>query len=72
MQDGEKINYSENPMDYGQEYDFNKPFFEQFKKLVNNVPQPHTLNVGSINCDYCTLTINSKNCYDYSIWGENA
>jgi len=61
----EKIWWSDkwDPIDYGQNYSFNKPFFEQFKKLVNKIPWPHTLNINSVNCDYCISTINSKNCY---------
>ncbi len=50
-------------MSYGQEYDFNKPFLEQFKQLMLNVPRPHNFNLNSVNCDYCTGTYNCKNCY---------
>jgi len=51
------------PMEYGKEYDFNKSFLEQLKKLRLNVPRAHNLNVNSVNCDYCAGTVNSKNCY---------
>ena len=51
------------PMDYSRDYDFNKPFFEQFKELKLEVPRPHNLNINSVNCDYCAATRSSKNCY---------
>ncbi|MBU2598871.1 MAG: hypothetical protein KKC53_06885 [Actinobacteria bacterium] len=50
-------------MEYGQEYDFNKSFFEQFYNFSKLVPRPHNLSINSIDCDYCKLAINSKNCY---------
>jgi len=50
-------------MEYGREYDFNKPFFKQFEELKMTVPRPHNLNINSVNCDYCAGTVNSKNCY---------
>jgi Zn ribbon nucleic-acid-binding protein len=52
-----------NPMDYGREYDFNRPFFEQFGELMIDVPRPHNFNLSSVNCDYCAGTYNCKNCY---------
>jgi len=51
------------PMDYGQDYDFKRPFFEQFKELKLSVPRSHNLNVNSVNCDYCALVVDCKNCY---------
>ena len=51
------------PMDYGVEYDFSEPFLKQFKELLLKVPKAHTLNINSVNCDYCAATVNSKNCY---------
>lgn len=51
------------PMDYGREYDFNRPFFEQFRELMIDVPRPHNFNLNSVNCDYCAGTYNCKNCY---------
>ncbi len=49
-------------LDYGREYDFDKPFFEQFKELQNKVPYQATDNRNCIDCDYCDTTIRSKNC----------
>ena len=51
------------PLIYGQEYDFTRPFFEQFKELLAKVPQPHATNVQITNSDYCNFTYQSKNCY---------
>ena len=60
-----KIWYSDkwDPTEYGKEYDFNRPFFEQFKELIEAVPKPHNLSVNSVNCDYCIGVLNCKNCY---------
>lgn len=51
------------PLDYGREYDFERPFFQQFEELLKKVPRPATVNTNSVNCRYCNDTINSKNCY---------
>ena len=50
-------------LSYGKEYDFSRPFFEQFKELFEKVPRYATLNLQSTNCDTCSLAYNSKNCY---------
>jgi hypothetical protein len=50
-------------LEYGQDYDFSKPFFEQFKELLMKVPQPHATNVQITNSDFCNFTYQSKNCY---------
>ncbi len=50
------------PMRYGQEYDFTRPFFEQFRDLFNKVPTTNILNKGSINSDYGS-GLDMKNCY---------
>jgi len=48
---------------YGREYDFSRPFLEQFKELSRKVPRYATLNMQSTNCDTCSLVYSSKNCY---------
>jgi len=48
---------------YGQEYDFSKPFFEQFKTLMLRVPRLSLVNRNPINSDYCNYAIDNKNCY---------
>jgi len=50
-------------LDYGQNYDPNRSFFEQFKELKNKVPRISLLNINSINSDYGNNIEDSKNCY---------
>lgn len=49
--------------DFGKDYDFNRPFFEQFKELEFRVPQMALLNVNGENSEYCNITTGNKNCY---------
>ncbi|MFA6190083.1 MAG: hypothetical protein WC711_01025 [Candidatus Staskawiczbacteria bacterium] len=51
------------PMEYGQEYDFSKPFFEQLRELSIKVPQLSQTMWGVVNSEYCTGCNNLKNCY---------
>ncbi|MBI4085588.1 MAG: hypothetical protein HY432_03755 [Candidatus Liptonbacteria bacterium] len=48
---------------YGREYDFSRPFFEQFKELSKEIPHYATLILQSPGCETCALSWNSKNCY---------
>lgn len=50
-------------MDYGRPYDFSRPFFEQFRDLLNAVPRYALTILNSPGCSYCPKIINSKNCY---------
>jgi len=50
-------------LDYGQDYDPSRPFFEQFKELKNKVPRISLLNINSVNSDYGNNIEDSKNCY---------
>jgi hypothetical protein len=55
-----------NPLDYGTDFDFSRPFFEQFAELHRKVPQLAMMNddgVGSENCEYCQDFSFGKNCY---------
>ncbi len=52
-----------NALDYGQEFDFNRPFFEQFAELRKKVPREGTSIVNCENCDYNSHTRESRNCY---------
>jgi len=61
------------PMDYGRDYDFSKPFFEQLKDLFEDVPRLgfNRLEPTIINSDYCNICSELKNSYllfnsDYS------
>ncbi|KKQ86523.1 MAG: hypothetical protein UT09_C0032G0002 [Parcubacteria group bacterium GW2011_GWF2_38_8] len=51
------------PLDYGKNYDFSKPFFIQFDELIKNVPLPNVSNLNPVNTEYANMTIDSKNCY---------
>jgi len=51
------------PMEYGQDYDFLKPFFEQLKELFFKVPQPSQTMWNAVNSEYCTGSKDVKNCY---------
>jgi len=50
---------------YGQDYDFSKPFFEQFNSLLKRVPLPHLQRGYATfeNSDYCNAASYLKNCY---------
>ncbi|PIR86929.1 MAG: hypothetical protein COU11_02850 [Candidatus Harrisonbacteria bacterium CG10_big_fil_rev_8_21_14_0_10_49_15] len=51
------------PMGYGQDYDFSRPFFEQFKELLAVVPFQSLVNFNNVNSEYCNFTADNKNCY---------
>lgn len=51
------------PLDYGQEFDFNRPFFDQFEELMLKIPKGGLLQLNSENSDYNTLLAFSKNTY---------
>ena len=51
------------PISYGREYDFSRPFFEQFKALSDVVPKPGKSAIGFVNSDYCNNASYIKNCY---------
>src|SRR3989344_4756248 len=53
------------PASYGQEYDFSRPFFEQFSELMKKVPHQN-LSVSYktlTNSDYTNMNHYLKNCY---------
>ena len=47
----------------GKNFDFSRPFFEQFKKLQNEVPRNALYKKNAINSDYCNHSLDLKNCY---------
>ncbi len=51
------------PLQYGREYDFSRPFFEQFRELLYSVPWPSKSVQGMVNSDYCDQAGYFKNCY---------
>lgn len=50
-------------LDYGQEFDFEKPFFEQFHELQLQVPRMNLSAGHNENCDYVNYSNYSKDCY---------
>ncbi len=52
-----------NPMEYGRDYDFSRPFFEQVRELVRDVPWPGRDVRNLVNSDYCNDAAGLKNCY---------
>jgi len=51
------------PMQYGRDFDFNRPFFEQFAELCKDVPRMNMITVNNENSPYTTGTGYCKNCY---------
>lgn len=52
-------------LDYGRDFDFTKPFFEQFGELLNKVPHFSVFVVGGTleNSEYTNCTGYLKDCY---------
>lgn len=50
-------------IDAGQNFDFSRPFFEQFVELRDKVPHPGLVFSNNVNCDYCNIVGNCKDCY---------
>ena len=51
------------PMDYGRDYDWNKPFFEQFSGLMEDVPTCALNDKNSVNSNYCNYCLENNGCY---------
>jgi hypothetical protein len=51
------------PTDYGRDFDFSRPFFEQFEELMNAVPQLARSVLKNDNCDYVNQCGWCKDCY---------
>ncbi len=51
------------PTEYGQEYDFSRPFFEQYKELLSKVPLQNLGNNRCVNSPYVNHCADCKNCY---------
>src|SRR3989344_5358630 len=45
------------PRDYGRDYDFSRPFFEQFRELLQRVPHMALLDSRSVNARFCNVTV---------------
>ncbi len=51
------------PISYGRNFDFSRPFFAQFQELLNVVPKAAVLQMNNENCAYNHLLAFSKNSY---------
>lgn len=48
---------------YGRDYDFSRPFFDQLRELMLEVPAPVRSVRNMVNSDYSNNANNLKNCY---------
>lgn len=56
------------PLDYGRDYDFSRPFFEQFGELFAVVPRLNLFQINPVNSPYSNIVRDVKNTYlSYSI-----
>ncbi len=51
------------PMSYGQEYNFSKPFFKQYRELMEAVPRPALTGANIVNSPFSHASESVKNCY---------
>lgn len=51
------------PLDFGREFDFNRPFFDQFKELQKAVPRLGLVAYNNENCPFTTGTAYCKDCH---------
>ena len=51
------------PLSYGREVDFSRPFLEQIKELLHEVPLKSRNVINSVNSDYVNNITAPKNCY---------
>jgi len=52
-----------NALDFGKDFDFKRPFFEQLQELQLKVPRLPLVNVNSENSEYCNMCIGNKDSY---------
>ncbi len=59
--------------EYGKDFDFSRPFFEQFSELQHDTPRVALLNKNSTNSEYTNHSGDNKNVYfSFScFWNEN-
>lgn len=58
-----------NPNDFGMDYDFTRPFFEQWKELLSKIPLANLGNTNVVNSPYGNHNADCKDCYlTYASW----
>lgn len=55
------------PMQYGRDYDFKRPFFLQYRELIEAVPRPALTGSNLVRSDYSHACESVKDCY-YVFW----
>lgn len=71
------------PLEYGQDFDFNRPFFEQYAEMRAKVPRLAIFNTQSENAEFTVHSSKNRNCYmasslilcedvHYSDWAMNS
>ncbi|NUJ98065.1 hypothetical protein HGA92_04745 [Candidatus Gracilibacteria bacterium] len=50
-------------LDYGRDFDFNRPFFEQFNDILKEIPHFHNAVAKNINSDYVNYSANTADSY---------
>ncbi|MFH0820459.1 MAG: hypothetical protein V1908_01665 [Candidatus Peregrinibacteria bacterium] len=51
------------PMKYGSDYDFSRPFFDQLRELIIQVPKIYADIFDCENCEYTNISIRNRNCF---------
>lgn len=51
------------PLEYGSDVDFDRPFLAQFGDLLKRIPHPNLIQKNNVTSDYTNCTLNLKNCY---------
>ncbi len=51
------------PLDYGREIDFSKPFLQQFRELQLAVPRANLYQTNFVSSEYCNYGMDFKECY---------
>jgi hypothetical protein len=52
-----------NPLEYGQDFDFSRPFFEQFAEMKAKAPRLAIYNTQSENAEFTIHSSRNRNCY---------
>jgi Zn ribbon nucleic-acid-binding protein len=62
------------PQEYGRNYDFNKPFFTQYRELMEAVPRPALTGNNLVNSEFTHACESVKNCFQvfHSFFSENS
>lgn len=51
------------PLTFGRDFDFSRPFFEQFGELMRDVPRRNLIYFQNENSAYTNVCSNNKDCY---------